>query len=490
MSRLFIFCTTLVTFLLPDISEAKLIQIIHTNDLHSYFTGYNDASRSGGYARLRTKIKELKAAAAAKGIEVLHLDAGDWGDGTSWYLSHNGADSVRALGLLGTEVAVVGNHDYLLGGNTLGKQIRAADVKTKFTVANFLSTPEMELGNTVTPYVDVEKAGIPIRIIGLTTSEYYFQHSVSPGKILPANPIGEAQGLLAKKAGRELVIALTHLGTYQDSLLAKNSTSIDVIVGGHTHSKLTEVKWAKNKNKKSIPIVQAWAHGLAVGTLTLDVKEGGGASVVEYKLHEVGADVTPDPEMLSFIEKSAPGRDKNLLFPADEVLGETQTPLAGYRNGRPVIRSSCWGRHLATAARRAVGAAVGINVANFEGVAKPAGPVTYGDLADQFPHIRKYGDQGWEIATVYMSGLKLRALMYYISRRGYGVTFSGLGYLSPSDLEEKGTYRIAFPAEVAYAIQTSIPGYRHYLQGLKYTGKYYWPVMADYIRENTPLTCR
>jgi 2',3'-cyclic-nucleotide 2'-phosphodiesterase (5'-nucleotidase family) len=338
--------------------------------------------------------------------------------------------------------------------------------------------------------VDVVRGGIPIRIIGLTTSEYYFQYSVLPGKILPPAPVAEAQGLLAKKAGKELVIALTHLGTSQDSTVARNTTAIDVIIGGHTHTKLTEVKWTKNKDKKNIPIVQAWAHGLAVGTLLLDVKEGGGVSVVEYKLHEVGPEVAPDPAMTAFIENASPRRNANLAFPADEVLGETKTSLSGYLNGKPVLRSSCWGRHMATAARQAAGASVGIHVSHFEGMWKPAGPVTYADLANEFPHFRKFGDQGWEIATVTMSGIKLRAMMYYISRKGYGVTFSGLGYIALDELDDKAIYRIAIPAEVALAIKTSIPGYRHYLQGLKYTGKYYWTAMAEYIRKNSPLTCR
>lgn len=490
MYRLALFFTFLFALMVPELSHARLLQIIHTNDLHSYFTGYHNSERTGGYARLLTKIKELKATAAAKGIEVLQIDGGDWSEGTKWYLADNGVDSVRAVERLGVEVAVIGNHDHQLGGKNLSREIRAAGVKTKFVAANMLTTPEMELNDVVTPFVDVNRAGIPIRVIGLTTAEYFYQYSIAPGKILPPEPVAEAQALLAKKSGRELVIALTHLGTYKDASVARNSTAIDVIVGGHSHTKLTGVKWAQNKNKKSIPIVQAWAHGLAVGSLLLDVKEGGGATVVEYKLHEVGNDVVPDPSMVSFIEKSAQKINANLTVPANEVLGESLTPLTGAQNGRAVIRRSCWGRHMATAARQAVGAAVGLHVAHFEGVHKPAGEVTYGDLADSFPHIRKFGDQGWEIATVTMTGIKLRSMMWYISRKGYGVTFSGLGYLAAEDLSDKALYRIAIPAEVALAIQTSIPGYRHYLQNLKYTGKYYWPVVAEYIRKNTPLTCR
>ena len=485
-AKLFILVTL---FSLSFVAEAKLIQIIHTNDLHSYFQGYTGKEDSGGYARVMTKIKQLKTAAAGKNIEVIQLDAGDWGEGTSFFLADNGADSLRALEMLGVEVATIGNHDHLVGGKELAAQIRASGVKTKFTVANVIPTADMEIGDTITPYVDLDRGGIPIRVIGLTTDENYFQYSFAPGKILSPSATAEEQGLKAKKEGRELVIALTHIGQTSDQSLVRNTSAIDVVIGGHSHTKITTVDYEKNKNGKNIPIVQAWAHGLGVGTLLLDVKENGNVSVVEYKLHEIDATTIPDPAMTALVEAASPRRNQNLQFPYNEVLGETKTPMSGYVAGKPVLRSSCWGRHMATAARQAVGSGVGIHISHFEGMSKPAGVVTYADLANEFPHFRKYGDQGWEIATVTMSGWKLRIMMKVISSRGYGVTFSGLGYLDQGSVEDKALYRIAIPAEVALAIKTSMPGYRNYLQGLKYTGKYYWPVMADYIRKHTPLSC-
>ena len=62
---------------------------------------------------------------------------------------------------------------------------------------------------------------------------------------------------------------------------------------------------------------------------------------------------------------------------------------------------SCWGRHMARAIRKASGASVGINIAGLLGVGKSPGPVTFGDIVDNHPHIRKFGDQGWEIAIQY-----------------------------------------------------------------------------------------
>lgn len=477
----------LFLFLLSTATHARLIQIIHTNDLHSYFTGYYTGD--GGYARVLTKIKQLREEANAKGIEVLQLDAGDWGEGTSFFHSGKGVDSVKALGMLGVEVATIGNHDHMMGGKSLGEQIRTANVKTKFVAANMSHTPEMKLGEVITPYIDLERAGIKIRIIGLTTSELFFQYTMAPGKIFSPYKIGEEQAKKAKADGRELVIALTHIGLKKDATLASRSTSIDVIVGGHSHTRVDNVQFGRNQNGKHIPIVQAWAHGLTVGTLLLDVDRGN-VTVKDYKLHEVSTPLEPDPEMHAFVNQAIQKRHDFFEGQWDDVIGHSDIPLSGYRYGRPIFNSSCWGRHMATAAREAVGASVGIHISNFEGMYRPPGPVTFGDIADNFPHFRKFGDAGWEIASVNLPGYILKPIMYIVSRLNVGVSFSGLGYKSYKSLNDKTVYSLAFPAEVAFAIKTSYPKYYRYLRGMRYSGKYYWPVVMDYVKKNSPITCQ
>ena len=104
----------LFTCSLSIFAEAKLLQIIHSNDLHSYFEG--SRTGKGGYARIKTLVDQLKDDAASKGIETYFLDAGDFGEGSSFYFSNNGVDSLKALDLLGVDATVIGNHDFILGG--------------------------------------------------------------------------------------------------------------------------------------------------------------------------------------------------------------------------------------------------------------------------------------------------------------------------------------------------------------------------------------
>lgn len=485
MRTLFIILYIILT--LP-IADARKVLILHTNDLHSYFTGYHNGK--GGYAKLLTKIKMLRADAEARGIDVLQVDAGDWGDGTSFYLSDEGRDSIRAIELLGAEIAAIGNHDHMIGGKVLGEQINNSGVATKFVAANLKPTADMELSEVIQPYVDVEKGGIKIRVIGLTTDSNLYEYSMRPGSIADPIYVGEREARQGKKSGKELVIALTHIGLTEDRLLARQSSAIDVIVGAHSHSRLQRIVWEKNERNQNIPIVQAHAHGLGVGALLLDISHRGSVRVLNYRLHQINSSLDEDPEMNSFIEESIAKR--NSLFDGawNEVIGESHTFLSGNLNGENNWRTTCWGRHVAKATREAVGAEVGFHIAGFAGVYRPAGPIRLGDIIDNQPHVRSFADPGWEIATVLLPGWMLRPFMYVVGKIGYGVDLSGLGFKSVDQAQTYALYRVAFPAEIAQAINGSLPFFKKYLRDLQYTGQYLWPVLTEYVSANSPIRCQ
>lgn len=495
------------------ISQARLLQIIHTNDLHSYFKGLRDGR--GGYARLKTRIDQLREESHAQGIEVLQLDGGDFGEGTSFFMSEEGSASVKALGMLGTEITVIGNHDHLMGGNILGQQIRRANIKTRFLSANIVQTPEMQLGNLIRPYVDVERGGIKIRVIGLSTAEIHYQYALKPGFITPSVPVGVAQSERGRKEGRELIIALTHIGQKKDVELAKKSSEIDLIVGGHSHDFLENVRWETNKKKKRVPIVQAGAHGLVVGSLLIDLKDSGELNVVSYKLHRIEEPMAEDGVMASFVATAVDNRNQYFGGRWDEVIGESQVQLSGYKDGQPSLKDSCWGKHMAKMTKEASGASLAVHLADFEGEQIPAGPITFGDMIDNFPHTRQYGDPGWEIATIHVKGSVLKSLLGAIInlKDTKGISLSGVTYktirvptfvpylggkvipygmrTAAGSIKNKGDYSVAFPGEVAHALKESLPNVTKTLfPGLKNTGKYYWKVMEEYIRSNSPISCR
>ncbi len=502
----------IITLLVYSNVEAKLVQIIHTNDLHSYFEGYKDGR--GGYARVKTVIDNLKKEASAKGIEVLQLDAGDWGEGTSFFFTDQGINSVKALALLGTDATIIGNHDHQLGGKVLSEQIKGANVSMKFLSANLVHTKEMELGDKIQPYFDVEKNGFKLRIIGLSTDAPEYLYSLIPGFILPAIPTGIALSAQAKAEGIDVVIALTHIGSFQDKYLAKFSKDIDVIVGGHSHVKMNEVLYIKNKNNKQVPIVQAGSHGLTVGSLILDIRGKSDVKVVSYKLHEVNSSVEENKEMKDFVDKAVESRDEYFGGRFNDVVGESNVALSGYTDGHAVIKKSCWGENLAKMHKEAVGADIGLHLAFFEGVSKNTGPVTFGDLVDNFPHVRRFNDPGWEISTFSAKGAIIKNILRAIIQLDgqVGVNFYGMTYnsliipksipyaggrvvswrikVNGEKLDNEKIYTVAIPTEVSYAMNTLFPKkVQNIMPGLVKTGKYFWPLMEEYMRNNSPIKC-
>lgn len=492
-------------------SHAKLLHIIHTNDLHSYFKGYKDGR--GGYAKLKTRIEEMRADSLSKGIEVLQLDAGDFGEGTSFFLSKEGSASVEALGMLGTDISVIGNHDHMLGGKILGEQIRKANVKTKFLSANLVATPEMKLGGVVFPHADIERAGVKIRVIGLSTAEAHFQYPLLPGLILPPVAIGDEKANTARKEGKELIIALTHIGQSKDVELVKKSSEIDLIVGGHSHDRLEEVRYEKNKKGKLVPIVQAGAHGLVVGDLLLDVKDNGSFEIVRYKLHEILPPITEDSQMAEFVQEAADDRNQYFGGRWDEVIGETLIPLSGYKNGIAPSGSSCWGEHMARMSQEATNADLSLHLTQFEGLSLEPGKITFGDMIDNFPHFRNYGDPGWEISTIAVDGKALKIILKgIINLKQFGINFYGVNYrlfkipgfipyiggyqyafalrVKGKKIDNKAKYTIAFPSEVGHAIKLTIgEAAKKVMPDQKNTGHYYWEVMENYIKANSPIQC-
>jgi 5'-nucleotidase/UDP-sugar diphosphatase len=490
-------------------SFAVPVHILHTNDLHSYFTGYADGR--GGYARLKSKMDEVRAAYDARGIPTLTIDGGDFGEGTSFFLTGGGVPSLRMLGALGIEASVIGNHDYMMGGPVLANQIRAASVPTRFLSANMVVRPELQIGDAIQKSAKFIKNGLRISVVGLSTPEPHFLYPLLPdGFFMPAEISGQSEAERARKEGADLVIALTHLGIRTDKNLAKKSNDIDLIVGGHSHTKLEKPVLVKNKAGRFVPIVQAHSHGLAVGSMLLDVAQDGRVSVLEYTLHTIADPIPENPEVKRMVTDAVDLRNREFGGRFDEVIGVSEIKLTGYENGGHVLAKTCWGTHMAKMAKEAAAADVGLHVASFEGMTFPPGPVTFGNLVDNFPHIRKAGDQGWEVASFRVKGKVMRTVLQaLINLEGqFGMNFEGLTYrairiplkkpiviafdlrIQGKPIEKERFYRLAFPAEVAFAVKALLPTkVQQIFPGLEYSGKYMWPVMERYVRENSPVRC-
>ena len=100
------------------------LDILHINDLHSRIEPINrfDSTCSadyeaegkcfGGVARVKAKIDERRAALTDEGGNVLVLDAGDQFQGSLFYTTYKGKDTVEFMNAIGYDAMSLGNHEF------------------------------------------------------------------------------------------------------------------------------------------------------------------------------------------------------------------------------------------------------------------------------------------------------------------------------------------------------------------------------------------
>ncbi len=486
--------------------------IIHTNDLHSYFDGINE--KLGHYGRVKTIIDSLKEEAISKNIPSLVTDGGDWGEGTSFFYTNEGVDSIKLLDAIGVQVAVVGNHDHMFGGAQLSEQLDKAAVSTQFLSANIVQTQEMKLDKKVLPYYDTNFGNLRVRIIGLSTDEIHHQGAIveEKGKIVDPIEIGCLQAKLAKKAGIDLVFALTHIGLKADRKLAKKCKNIDAIFGGHSHTRLDKIVF-KNKLKDKTPIIQTGAHGHAVAKLVMDYdKDTKKLKVLEYQLIDANETIKKDGEIFNRVEEIK--KERNALFKGewDKIIGESKIPLYGYdfyklrkKHMTKVERKNCWGEHMALLTAQTVKADFGVHLAAFAGRTIPKGALTFGDLIENYPHFKNFSSQGWEIGVVTAPGHEIKSMLRLlivmsdypglaisgITYRGFRIPFTELTVPTRiKKIKKNEIYTVALPAVLYESMKLVVPDMaKKYEPFYKNSGEFYWPKLISYVKENSPLKC-
>lgn len=503
------------TLSLPVSVYAKLVQIIHTNDLHSFFAG--SRSGLGGYSRIKTLIDQLKSDATTKGIPSLYLDGGDFGEGSSYYFSNNGVDALKALDLLGVDVTVLGNHDFILGGKQLRDQLNASGLKAHLLSANLKGKALMGLKKKIKNYVDYDIDGNTIRIFGLTTPEIHYQYPLLPnGFISGSHKKGIKMARQARKDGVDFVIALTHLGLDKDSILVSHSRSIDMVIGGHSHTRLGQPKMVENLKGEIIPIFQTGAHGMAVGSLIVDILGDGEYKLIDYRLYDVTQDIPEDQAVKKFVDEAYINRERYFNRSWSEVIGFSEITLTGLYKGKVRNPRSCWSRHIARLTRTTAETDLSLQFDVFQGEEIPAGPIRFGDLIDNFPHFRAWGDKGWTISRATISGLVLNQILKGLSggdqpfdatldgveafdeAKGMLVPYEVGGAHQPHQARIKGEeinnlkfYTIALPSEIPFAIGK----FSNLIQDLllirsqEVPNSDYWSLMENYLRQNSPLKC-
>ena len=265
--------TLLAAFLCAAAVQAQDLVILHTNDTHSQIepirVGYNKGL--GGVERRLQYIDAVREKYGKK--KVLLLDAGDINQGTPYYTVAHGDLEVELVNMMGYDVMTLGNHEFDNGQADLARRLKKCKLKVVTCNYDFSNTPLKKL---VKPYVIVRRGGMKIGIIGTTSNLETVVLKSTLDNIVRLNAIEEVNkwaDFLKNKKHCDLVILLSHFG-YQggslerpsDVLMVENSRNLDLVIGGHSHTYLKELREVKDLDGRIVPISQCGGQGVAVGT--------------------------------------------------------------------------------------------------------------------------------------------------------------------------------------------------------------------------------
>lgn len=244
--------------------------ILHVNDTHSHEEPLRDGGTQGGMGGVIERaayVDSVRTAVGKKNVLLLH--AGDFSQGTSYFTELGGDIEIDLINAMKYDVVTLGNHEFDNGIDELAR--RLDNLKCPVVCANY-DFSELVLGKYVKPYAIVRKGGMKIGVIGLLTDVTRVVQRSIADKMKRFDDIEVANkwaDYLKNEEHCDMVIALTHIGFdsvgMNDPALVAGTRNIDLVVGGHSHTFLTDAEYRDNLDGRPVPIVQDGCWGLFVG---------------------------------------------------------------------------------------------------------------------------------------------------------------------------------------------------------------------------------
>jgi len=375
------------------------LTILHTNDFHSRIEpinkydsgcGAEDAAENkcfGGSARLITAIRERRAAAT----NSILVDGGDQFQGSLFYTYYKGKAAAEMMNALGYQAMTVGNHEFDDGPEALRGFMDA--VSFPIVLANADISREPSLAGVLMPSTVVEAGGEKIGLIGLTPTDTSEISSPGPNVTFsdPAEALTREVARLTAD-GIDKIVVLSHSGYAVDLAVAASVAGVDVIVGGHSNTYLSNVSadasgpyptWVDAPDGNKVAIVQAYAHGKYLGELNVTWDDNGIVTAA------TGEPIVMDGQVSE--DATVKARIAALALPLDEVRNKVVAEAAAVIDGS---RDNCRVRecemgNLVADAMLARVKDQGIDIAFANGgglrASIDAGPVTMGEVLTVLP---------------------------------------------------------------------------------------------------------
>lgn len=289
----------------PEESITKDLTIFIVNDIHAQIDNFS-------------KIKYI-IDKEREGTNVIVTSGGDIFSGNPIVDNYpeKGYPIIDLMNRVGFDISVIGNHEYDYGEENLKNRIYQADFY--WVCAN------VNMNNSGIPqpfeYTTISVDNLKVTFLGLIETngkEDAIIPSTHPWRVKnliferPENVVSSYSNIKDQE-NSDLYIALTHIGNSSangelgDRQLAEQFPYFDLIIGGHSHSKVNDVV-------NNIPIFQAGSYLNNMGKIELTITDKNIKTIV-YELIDLNDRTEEDSELKEIIE----GYNDSPYF--NEVIG-------------------------------------------------------------------------------------------------------------------------------------------------------------------------
>ncbi|KAK4213089.1 Metallo-dependent phosphatase-like protein [Rhypophila decipiens] len=280
----------------------------HINDVHAHLDEFSSSGLDcnatkedcfGGYSRVRTLIN--------KGRKIyqdsLFLNVGDEFLGTDFFRHFKGGSKIaETLNLVGFDAMTLGNHEFDLKDDKLGEFLEV--INFPVLSANIQSDHPI-LNKTIKPYHIFKEH--KLAVIGVTTDETPSISQPGPGTIFhdPIKTIQDTVDHIRSTTMINRIAAITHIGYEEDIRLARETTGLYLIMGGHSHTLLGDFPGSegdyptiqRNKNGEEVFIVQAHRWGEHLGYIDVAFEPDGRIRSTHQAPIRITEEVEQEPEL-------------------------------------------------------------------------------------------------------------------------------------------------------------------------------------------------
>ena len=259
------------------------VVVLYTNDIHCAVTADSENSIIG-----YSKLAQLKEDMASTGTPVVLIDAGDAVMGEPIGAVSKGGNIIDIMNLLPYDYAIPGNHEFDYGMDRFLALTEMAEFK--YLSCNFKN---LETDSLVLPAYDIKEiGGRKIAFIGVTTPATL--SSSTPASFMDddmnyiygfcEDKTGDAlysqvQQTVTevRKKGADYVVVIAHLGIeascspWMSTELIENTTGIDVLIDGHSHSTLSQ-ETVKNALGEPVLLTSTGTKFANIGKLTISAE--------------------------------------------------------------------------------------------------------------------------------------------------------------------------------------------------------------------------